>query len=216
MIVDLIGPNCVGKTTVIEELQRRKPVKRITLLAGPPGRTAIVDLYLRVPPHIRSLMLMFVIRRRIDLAVRVAYFYLEQLRHGTPANEIGVRDEGFIKKLFEAVPFASTKTTQRAERFWKNVTTRSAEQFLSASLEGADLLVFAQLDEGEYLSRVRQRQFSEFPEETILERYRIQQTCFSALMNVGHRLGKSVCRINFHNAGDAADKILATIENSAP
>lgn len=216
MICDLIGPNCIGKSRVIEELRKRSVVQHVGILgtpfATPPGRIGCLGLFWAAPTHIRRLMIALVRQRRVDLAVRIGHFYQWQIDSSEHIDaDFAVRDEGLIKKLFEAVPWVSVENAQAAEVFWRNLTCLIAEPLLTASLEGADTLIFAELIHHEYVRRSREREFSQCGDERVLGRYSIQQRCTSILLKVGRRIGAPVHSVDFMDISRATAEILTIV-----
>lgn len=217
MLIDLIGSNCIGKTSVIDALAQRSSIQKIEILgtpyATPPGIPGLFRLYRAAPAFLRWRMVALIWQRRIDLAIRVGHFYQWQISQDKNFGDgVSVRDEGLIKKLLEAVPWVSDETAQVAENFWLKLVSSAENPLIRASLEGADILIFAELEEDEYLRRFRERDFMDYPDGKVLGRYGIQQACGAILVKAGQQLKTPVYAVNFLDASRAANDILEIVK----
>lgn len=215
MIVDLVGPNCVGKSTVVQHLAALRPIRFVELagtrFATPPGMSALPRMLLTASPGLRRFMLRCLRQGRPDLAVRAAHFS-EWNRQHHPPDALNIREEGLLKKLLEAVPWVSGRKVLAAANFWLSLVEDSADWLISETLASASLVIVAELPTDEYLRRIRARQFFSYRDEQVLGRYEIQQRCAALLYERAKARGAPVHRVSFEDTAPAATSIAGLID----
>ncbi|MDR1185712.1 MAG: hypothetical protein LBK67_13100 [Coriobacteriales bacterium] len=181
MIVDLVGPNCIGKTTLIQHLLRVNNARHLDITATKfASMPSFFDQYRTIftasiaSKFIRKMVWKLVLTGRLGLALRLAHFYSFCCAH-PQKTDIVLRDEGLLKKFYEAVPFGPTAEDAA---FWQGFTLRFAEDLILSATTSCCAFMFLDIEESRYLTRFRSRALqAKFSDEDILGRFRIQQAC---------------------------------------
>jgi hypothetical protein len=209
--VDIVGSNCVGKSTLVARATRLSGVRHLDLaqyLRRYPGgwRTGVRRwaTILR-SPRARRVVGGLVRRGDAALARRYATYYAwHAMMVGDAGSDIVLVDEGVIKKLFEAVPFVAPDAYESARRRWVEVMASMGGVILESVQAVADVMVYVSVSPEEYLRRVRIRQFlvDEVDERRILARYRLQSELYGMLVREAQNRGIGVHSIRSDEAGD--------------
>lgn len=217
--VDIVGSNCVGKSTLISEVIRRAKAQHLDLAQflgnlsnGWRTTWQQCNILLNSPSACRVCG-EFIKRGNLYLARRYArYYFLHTMMLKTPQSSFDfvLVDEGVIKKLYEAVPFVTPENYEAERRRWIEESGHIQTFILDSIRDLTDVIVYMYVSPDEYLRRVRERDFfvGQISEDRILARYRLQSEIYGKLMNEAEIKGIESYSIKYENGGEKCDQLL--------
>jgi hypothetical protein len=228
MIINVVGSNFTGKTTLIERSLALQPALFIdfrkfreyidapTYYAWFPEGPGPWPLQARVlRRHPASLAAAAAILRHGGWPLARRYwkhFFIHAMlvdRAGprTASAPPVILDEGLMKKFLEAVPCVGAEDVARTRGRWLRVVRRASDA-MAESLRGlADAIVYVSSDAETMLGRAlaRQRSYVEaIGEEQLLNRYRIQLELYPIMLASARARGVPVHEINTTDLDAAA------------
>jgi len=217
MLIDLMGSNCSGKSSIIQAMLEKTDVRHIDLrnYLGEymDGIMHSVYGFSETWRNRRALrcFLQMICRGESSLALRYASFYSLFCRMAKEARrdygKVSIIDEGVIKKLYEAVPFVDGELYERELRRWERVNAITGKSLLGSVRNLVDVIVYLYVEPKEYLKRVKMRAFftNRMSEGQILGRYLIQCKLYGDLIELAQDEGIKVITLNSTNICEAID-----------
>lgn len=234
MIVNVIGSNFVGKTTLIEN---NVAIPKVQFLDIRKYREYIDPKYYAQSPEgigpwneqmcvllqYPSCVIAFLTILRHGgplLAFRYwKYFFIHvvMLRRANADKDLGgiiILDEGVIKKLYEAVPFIDSISFPREFERWSHFTSCTARALLNSVRHIVDVIVYVSVTPDEFLSRARARSdvyLREAGEEHALNRYLLHCKLYSDLLGTAKKMGFPVREIDTTDIVAASEQFIRLI-----
>lgn len=206
MIINVIGSNFTGKTTLIQESLACYPAMFLDIRTY---RESIDGEYYRrhpngIGPWQQQLQVLFQYPQSMNawraifrhggpsLAHRYwKYFFIHVMLlkgiDGIARDErLIFLDEGVVKKLYEAVPWLDLQTYPYARQHWMHFVIRTSPMLVQSLRGLADRIVYIWADPVVLIERARQRDdtyLRQIGEEALLRRYRLQHELYRYLLD---------------------------------
>lgn len=215
MIVNVIGSNFSGKTTLIQnaiatfdflflDIRRYREIidsdyyqmhRRVNLWGLFSMQWRILKSH-----AVRQTMRLVANKGSLSLALRY-WRYLAihiGLAKRVSAGRCAILDEGLIKKFFEAVPFVNDEGFIKENERWNRLAIEFTVPLLESIRPWTDILVYVFCEPIEIARRARQRDKKFFHraggEKAILNRFAIQSKIFAHVMHTAASIGfKTYC-----------------------
>lgn len=219
MIVNVVGTNYAGKTTLIENSLRDHPAAFLdirnyrNLIAPDFYRTSTNAVgpwpmqwrMARKHPKGPVGALRVLASGRPALAARFwRYFFIhaalvDAAPRLAPGRDLVIVDEGLPKKFIEAVPFVTNAESDAVRREWDEVIGHHMDEVVAALAGIVDKIVWVDADADDIVSRARNRTpdfLARVGEDAVRTRHEIQKKAFEALMAEAARAGFPTALVN--------------------
>jgi len=221
--VDIIGSNCVGKSTLISEVMGRAKAQHLDLAQflgslSDGWRTTWQQYKILLnSPSACRVCGEFIRRGNLYLARRYArHYFLHAMMLQAPRSSFDfvLIDEGVIKKLYEAVPFVTPENYEAEGRRWIEKSGHIRAFILDSIRDLTDVIIYLYVSPDEYLRRVRKRDFfiGQISEDRILARYQLQCEIYGSLMNEAKIKGIEAYSFQYEKEGEICDQILGVLK----
>lgn len=212
MIVNVIGSNFSGKTTIIQNALTAfdllfLDIRRYREIID----ASYYQTYWRVLKNHAARRTMWFVANKgsLDLAFRYLRYLVIHigLAERVSVGGCAVLDEGLIKKFFEAVPFVNDQDFAKENARWNRLAVEFAGPLLETIRPWTDVFVYIFCEPAELVRRARKRDEEFFHraggEKAILNRFAIQSKIFEHVILTAAEIGfKTHCI-------DATDEINA-------
>mgnify|MGYP001560759594 CR=1 FL=1 len=217
--IDIVGSNCVGKSTLISEVIGRTKAQHLDLAQFlgnlSDGWRTTWQQYKMIlnSPSARRVCGEFVRKGNLYLARRYArYYFLHAMMLQAPRSSFDfvLIDEGAIKKLYEAVPFITPENYETERRRWIEESGHMQAFILDSIRDLTDVIIYMYVSPDEYMRRVRKREFfsGQIGEDRILARYQLQCEIYARLMKEAEIKGITGYSLKCENEGEMCDQLL--------
>lgn len=208
MLIDVLGTNCTGKSSLIAKLVERPDIRYVDLgqyhYKYPDGWLTSGYQWLRLIRSPKALQCFLLLLRHGEkgLALRYAKFYflfrMMVENADEEMNDVVVIDEGVIKKLYEAVPFVEGVAYERELKRWRVINSRIRRVLLESVKDIVSAMAYLYVEPEEYMSRVRKREFftDRVSRGQIMGRYLIQCELYRQFLDQARKDGICVYEIN--------------------
>lgn len=212
MIVNVIGSNFSGKTTLIQNALAAfdllfLDIRRYREIID----TSYYQTHWRVLKNHAARRIMWFIANKgsLELAFRYLRYLVVHIGLAEKASvgSCAILDEGLIKKFFEAVPFVNDQNFAKENVRWNRLTKELTDPLLESIRPWTDVFIYIFCEPAEIVRRARQRDEEFFHraggEKAILNRFAIQSKIFEHVIHTASVIGFKTHRI------DATDEVNA-------
>ncbi|MEO7083225.1 MAG: hypothetical protein ABI442_02725 [Gemmatimonadaceae bacterium] len=237
MILNVVGTNYAGKTTLIEGSLTDHPTTFLDIrnyrdLIAPDfyrqsfdavGPAGMQWRLAQDHPHAVAAAARLVARGRVALAARFwRYFFIhaalvERARRAAP-QDVAILDEGLPKKFIEAVPFVVEAKAKAVRATWDKVMSDHGEQLVRSLAGLVDTIIWVDADPDDIVARagVRTPDFlARIGADAIRTRHSIQRVAFARLLEAAEAAGVATRRID-SSRSDAQGQFNAIVNDSRP
>jgi thymidylate kinase len=224
VVIDILGTNCSGKSTLISKSKEAYKIRHLDLfeyLTKHPQVAVPCSQQLRlVVKHPQSAAAFGGICRHggTQLALRYwKYFTAHATMAGNVAiGEIAISDEGVLKKLYEVIPFVDSGSFESQHDKWVRFAANTKRALLESVSRFVDIVIVLETEPKTYLARVQERNFfvKEIGEERVLNRYLVQREVYRQIAEEGATMGFRIHRIDTTEMVSATEQFLQVVSEA--